>query len=204
VRLRQPWSPSRASHGYRIWSGLGCFRSPRRGTTAPAAGSQAGSNTSKPRRCIGKIGEVPSFADTASARPLVTTQMSPNSKDPIQTCENCGVAMQIVRVDNPGKARCPGCGHEVDFLSDPPAPEDPYGDADGLLIVESFNGREKQAALVLRQTLGLTPKASLDLVRDASPRVFWPWSRGLWGLFDLKDRLNSLGVSSRIERIRGR
>jgi hypothetical protein len=124
--------------------------------------------------------------------------------DPIEICEKCGAAMQLVKWQNPGKARCPDCGHEVDFLSDPPLPEDPDGNADGLLIIESFNGREKQAALVLRRMLELTPKAALNLVHDQSPQVFWPWSRGLCRLFDLKCFLDSLGVSSRIERIRGR
>lgn len=76
-----------------------------------------------------------------------------------------------------------------------------HGNADGLLVIESFNGHEKQAALVLRSALRLTPADALALVRDENPEIPWSWKVGMSPLFELKERLDSIGVTSRIERI---
>jgi hypothetical protein len=113
----------------------------------------------------------------------------------------CGTAMELIRACNPGKVRCPQCGHEVDFLSDPAPPEDPHGETDGLLVIESFNGQEKHAALALRSGLKLTPAEALSLVHEEHPQIRWAWNCGLWRLFELKERLDAIGVSSRIERV---
>jgi hypothetical protein len=120
-----------------------------------------------------------------------------------ESCQKCGAAMELVQPLNPAFARCPVCGHELLFIWDPPPPVDPYGDADGVLVIESFNGNDMRAAVELRRTLQLTPAEALELVRTGLPRIPWPWSK-LWGMYDLKERLDKIGVSSRTERVRRR
>ncbi len=56
-----------------------------------------------------------------------------------ELCKNCGGTVKLIQAHHPAKARCPACGHEVDFLWDPLPPLDPHSDADGLIVVDSFS-----------------------------------------------------------------
>ena len=89
------------------------------------------------------------------------------------------------------------------LLWDPALPPHPDGDADGLLVIDHFNGREKQAVLIIKDALGWTPSQSLDFLRDDVRELFLP-RENLHHLMDLRQRLDKLGVSCRIERVRGR
>ena len=122
----------------------------------------------------------------------------------METCEQCGGDMHLIRAENPALSRCVSCGHELSFLWDPAPPPDPHGDADGLLVIDAFNGRNKQAVLIIKHALDWTPAQSLQFLRDNVREVFWSWGDGLHHLVDLQQRLTDLGVSCRIERVRGR
>ena len=112
--------------------------------------------------------------------------------------------MRLIRAENPALSRCESCGQELAFLWDPPLPPDPDGDADGLLVIDDFNGRAKQAVLIIKDALAWTPSQSLDFLRNDVREIFWPWSDGLHHLVDLRQRLDDLGVSCRVTRVRGR
>lgn len=114
--------------------------------------------------------------------------------------------MELVQPHNPATVRCPACGHSVVFLWDPviPVTPDPDGDADGLLVVDSYNGQEIPAAMELRRFLTLTPLEALKLVRERPSQLLWPFRKGIWRLRELKERLDSIGVSSHIRRTKNR
>ena len=91
---------------------------------------------------------------------------------PIEVCEKCGMAMETARVENPALARCRNCGHEMYFVWDPaPQPDASHDDSDAVLIIDSTNGKDLEAAAAIRPLTGLTSSEALALVHQAQPKL---------------------------------
>lgn len=118
----------------------------------------------------------------------------------LQPCTKCGGVLEILRASNPCLVRCTDCGTEEWSLCDPPIPDDPDGHADGILEIDSFNDRERQAALIIRDATHWSPRDVLAIVNQSRPTIFRAFTDGLHHLVDLRDRLLSIGVSCRILR----
>ena len=123
---------------------------------------------------------------------------------PPEDCEKCGGSTELVWLDICMATRCTVCGHSIATILDPYVPElaDPDEDADGLLIVDSYNGQEVAAGMEFRKFLTLTPQEALKLVRERPTQLRWPFRNGIRRLTELKQRLDSIGVSSRITRVK--
>lgn len=119
----------------------------------------------------------------------------------LQSCTNCGSKLQIVHSSNPCLIRCPDCGIEEWSLCAPPTPEDPNGDADGILQIHSFNHREREAALTIRNKTKWMPQEVVTFIRTSQPMIFRSFRDGLHHLVELRDALLSIGVSCTIVRL---
>lgn len=90
----------------------------------------------------------------------------------METYEHCGGDVPLKRAEKTAHASCTFCGRELPILWTPVGPPDPNGDADGLLVIDDFNNREKQAVLIIKHALGWTPSQSLKFLRDSVREIF--------------------------------